>query len=337
VQARTTTEARRHLAAFVRAVEAGEYVGTEATVNQLLDRWLELVDGRMSATTLYTYRGYLRRAVRPTLGGVKVRKVTAEDLDKLYLTLEEQGLKPASIRQVHAILRRAFGQAERWRWIPSNPVRLASPPPVRQAELAPPSTETVVRLVARVRDRDPQLARFLLCAAITGARRGELCGLRWEDVDLEAGSVRFGRALIDVSGEVVLKDTKTHAGRTVAIPAPLVVALGEQYRWVSARAAETDTVPSWVFISPRFGAGMPWRPDQVTGAFRRLCTEVGVRARLHDLRHYAATTAIAAGIDVRTVAGRLGHADASTTLRVYSHFVADSDRRAAELLGGAFG
>jgi integrase len=175
-----------------------------------------------------------------------------------------------------------------------------------------------------------------MLAALTGMRRGELCALRWSDVDLGAGVVHVTRSMVVVPNGLAEKSTKTDRGRSVALD-PVGVALLSQHksrtdRWIES-AGKTPPVDGFVF-SPFVEDTTPFRPDNVTSFFIRVRNEVGAsQVRLHDLRHFTATQLIGAGVDVRTVAGRLGHSDPSVTLRVYSHALEERDRAAAGILG----
>jgi len=176
---------------------------------------------------------------------------------------------------------------------------------------------------------------LLWLAATTGARRGGLCALRWPSVDLDAAELVVARNLIVRGGQLVEKDTKTHAARRIALHTDSLALLEEHRRRCAqrAQACGLPLAPDAFVFSFDPASRHPMNPDSVTHRFGRLATQLGLHARLHDLRHYAATQLIAGGVDVRTVSGRIGHAGGgATTLRVYTHFQAAPDRRAAELL-----
>lgn len=183
-------------------------------------------------------------------------------------------------------------------------------------------------------DRD--LGYFIHLAAATGARRGELCALRWSDIDFEAKTLTISRSIVEAAhSALVEKDTKTHGSRRIALDDGTVIALLEHRvdREAAATAADaTYTRHSYLF-SRSVDGSKPWPPNDVTKAFVRVRDRCGVGNRLHDLRHFAATRLLAAGVSVRTVSGRLGHANAATTLGVYAHFLEASDRDAAATLG----
>jgi integrase len=174
-------------------------------------------------------------------------------------------------------------------------------------------------------------------AATTGARRGEVCGLRWRDIDLEAGTVLISRSVVEAAHSVIVeKDTKTHASRRIALdPGTVSSLLTQQVRMRSRADACGRTLTDAAHVFSRDPDGdRPLAPNDVTKAFIRVRTRAGLDSvRLHDLRHFAATRMLVAGVPVRTVSGRLGHANAATTLGVYAHFVEASDRDAATTLG----
>jgi integrase len=337
--ARTKREAQALRARLLIQVNEGRRPATDATVAQLLARWLEVAD--LAWSTRVTYQGYIDRALLPALGQIPLRRLDTATIDRFYTTLRARGgtggkpLAAATVRQVHAILRRALDQAARWGWIPANPAALASPPRPGPADLRPPTPEEVSQLLAVTYEADPDFAVLLWLAATTGARRGELCALRWSSVDLDAAELVIVRNLIVRGGQLVEKDTKTHAARRIALHDDSVALLEEHRRRCTQRAQACGAqlaTDAYVFsFDP--ASCQPMNPDSVTHRFGRLAKQLGLHARLHDLRHYAATQLIAGGVDVRTVSGRIGHAGGgATTLRVYTHFQAAPDRRAAELL-----
>lgn len=324
-------------------VEAGQSSNeiVDGTFADLAPRWLELSSPTLSPTTLREYERLLDRHILPRFGGTKVRSIRAVDLDTFYAHLGRRGghdgspLSAQSVRHVHALIRRLLNQAVKWNWITTNPATRASPPRISPRDLDLPAPEAIVRLLALADERDPDLCCFLRLAAVTGARRGELCALRW--TDFTQSSLRISRSVYggrqDELGE---KDTKTHAVRKLSLdPETLefVKTMRSRCRQRARACGVALLGDGFVFTSEPDGS-VPWRPGRVTLAFIRLCSDAGVRdVRLHDLRHFAATQLLAAGVPVRTVAGRLGHANAATTLNVYAHVLESSDEEAAGVLG----
>ena len=175
-----------------------------------------------------------------------------------------------------------------------------------------------------------------MLAALTGMRRGELCALRWTNVDLERRELEVSRSVVVVPGGLAEKGTKTDRSRRVALDevgvALLILHKAKVDDW--GRQAEVVVPDDAYVFSPLVDGSTPFRPDNVTGFFIRVRDSLELsNVRLHDLRHFTATQLIGAGVDVRTVAGRLGHSDPSLTLRVYSHAIEERDRAAADIMG----
>lgn len=315
--------------------------GAGATFGQLLDQWLDECERLdLSPTTLRTYRSQIEKTIRPRLGKVPLTALTAKHLDDLYGALKAVDKSPKTIRNHHGTISAALHQGVRWEWVNENVADKARPPRVPQRRVSAPSVEVVRKVIDAAEERDPRLAPFLILAALTGMRRGELCALRWTDVDLNLGVIEVSRSVVVVPGGVAEKSTKTDTSREVALD-PVGIALLEEYKdevigWAKAVGV---ALPKDAFIfSPFIDGTTPFRPDNVTSFFIRVRDSVGAKeVRLHDLRHFTATQLIGAGVDVRTVAGRLGHADPSITLRIYSHLIEDRDRAAAAIMGDVLG
>ncbi len=335
--------AEAELARFVTQVSGGGHGAGDTTLADLIQRWLDLARDDLSPSTLRGYERIIRSYIHPTIGKVPLNKLRTDQLDRFYVQLRESGgerggpLSPATVRQTHAIIRRALNQAHRWGWIAANPAALASPPSVRSRPASPPEPHGVLALVAEAEASDPDLGCFLLLAATTGARRGELCALRWSDLDFDSGTVLIARSLVEGPGsELIEKDTKTHASRRIALDQGSILELERHRDRCRQRAESCGTSLSdsaFVFSSEPDGT-RPLVPNEVTKRFIRVRQAVGLDAvRLHDLRHFTATRLLAEGVPVRTVSGRLGHSNAATTLGVYAHFVEESDRAAATTMG----
>jgi integrase len=314
----------------------GGHVGADTTLAQLVEAWLELKRDSLSPTTWEGYAGKARFRLIPALGDIPVRKLTVEQIDRFYRALSrDASLSASTIRQLHNILTGSLNQAIRWHWRSDNPARLATLPPTRPPELHPPSPGEVISAIASA---SPEFATFLRVAAAVGGRRGEVGALRWSAIDLGSRELVISRALIESSGGTVEeKDTKSHQARRLALDEGTVAALTD---WktactVRANACGVELLPDSYVFSPEVDGSLPWRPFHWTSAWRRVRAKSGIDRsyRLHDLRHFAATRLLNAGVPVRTVSNRLGHARPATTLNVYAHFVPASDQVAAEVLG----
>jgi integrase len=340
---RTVHGSRRHAQAQLRElVEEAGYAGLRGgTLADLLDRWFETASPAWALTTASHTRSVVDCYLKPHLGHLHVAKLTTEDLDDFYGHLLRAGgrndrpLAPGTVARVHGVLHRALGQAIRWEWIWLNPASNASPPRVPPAEIRPPSPRQVARLLETVRRDDPALSCFLRLAASTGARRGQMLALRWEAVDWEAGAVAFTRALVEGPNGPELRPTKTHRTHRADLDRGTLEVLQQHRAQAVSRARGAGMTllrSSFVFSSEPDGS-RPWQPNWVTKRFIARRRAAGLAPfRLHDLRHFMATQMLAAGIPIATVAQRLNHARASTTLNVYAHAVPGGDRRAAETL-----
>ena len=339
----TKREAEEALTRLLSEVAAGQHSGADVTMGELLDRWFAMAAPDWSPKTAVETRRFIENYIRPHLGSVKLRKLTTSGIDGFYAMLRVSGgkngrpLAATSVRRVHVVVRRSLVQARKWGWIAINPAVDASPGRVVRHEIDPPAPWAVMGLIERADRDEPDLGVFLRLAASTGARRGELCALKWSDIDLDAASLMVRRSLVDCpAGKYIEKDTKTHQSRRVSLDVSMVALLRTHRVRQGERALACGVGldrDARVFSYEADGS-VPWRPDGVTARFVRLRDKAGLgHVRLHDLRHFVATRMLAAGVPVTTVAGRLGHANSSTTLNVYAHFLESSDRDAAEALG----
>ena len=188
----TKRQAERALAALVAESESmSPAIGSSHTVERLLTEWLDLAGPSLSPRTVVVTKGYIDKAIVPAIGSIPVSRLTTVEIDRFYRQLAIVGgprrkYSPATIRRVHGILRRVSAQGVRWGWIRQNPAVEASPPRVPLRELKPPTPGEVAKLFRIAQESDPTLAMFVVLAASTGARRGEVLALRWSDVELRS-------------------------------------------------------------------------------------------------------------------------------------------------------
>jgi integrase len=307
------------------------------TVAKLLDEWMTHIEAQGRApSTLARYRSAIRANIVPALGNLRIDRLGPAQLDLYYASLTKSGLSPLTVRKSHAMLSAALNQAYKWGWIDRNPADRASPPGIRQKEIVPPTAEEIRRLLDACEQTNPDLGSLIYLALTTACRRGELCGLRWSDVDLDKATLVVARSISDAPGDVVVKGTKTHQTRRIALDPSTVEVLRRQLARAAERAqlAGVGLGPASYVWSQDLDGSTPYRPDRVTAAFVGLRNRLGLRhLTFHGLRHFAATTLAGSGLGVRTIAGRLGHANPSVTLRTYAHFLDVADREAATALG----
>jgi integrase len=275
--------------------------------------------------------------------------VTVADLERYYSRLTDQGVNPPSIVKVHVVLAGALGLAERWGAIDKNPARLASAPTVEATEVDPPDPVVLATQLVALLEEHPAMGAWVLSAAATGMRPGEQCGLRWSDLDLDAGVAEVRRAVRkDGRGGWEIATTKTKKVRRVALGRKVV----DLYRLLCDRQLEQCAslgVPwdpdGYVFMvdatRPVFTNPHLWRQrwtkrrsvevdgEQVERSLREQYGLAGVR--LYALRHFAATHMVADGHDPVTIGRLLGH-NPSMLLSRYAHPISENARAAVDAL-----
>ncbi len=318
----------------------GAYVEpTRLTVGEYLERWLIEAEGARLAHTMYTYRSIVRNRIAPHLGTIPLAKLGPIDVQGCYRALGAAGYAPKTIHLTHTVLRQALSQAVRWRLVPTNAADAGDLPTGRRKEIeAWTAGDARAFLAATAGDDRHALWRLLLDS---GMRLGEALALVWADVDLAANTVAIRRTLTRTKGGgwIVGDAAKTRAGRRpVAITPPTVVALRVH------RAAQAERRlrlgQAWVdegFVFDRGDGGRP-SPATVQHAFERAVAEAGVpRLTPHGCRHTSATLLILAGVPLKVVSDRLGHASMAITADVYGHVTAEADRSAADRLAELLG
>ncbi|MDQ0379063.1 tyrosine-type recombinase/integrase [Amycolatopsis thermophila] len=332
---------------------------TSATVNQLMDRYLELL--HVDTTTRQRYESVIRTHIRPLLGKQPLSRLDGETFDSFYKILRtcrthcggrrfiEHGVagehectdkcrvhkcKPLSdgtIRKIHWCLSGALKDAMRWKWITVNPLDQADAPSNATPDPQPPTPDEAAAIVNEA-FKDLRWGMFVWLAMTTGARRGELCALRWDRLDLDNAVIWIRSSIAQDGAKTWEKDTKTHQQRRIALNAETVGLLRayRQHCEAEAQIVGTTIEKTGRVFSPSVDHSTWLKPSSVSQRYRRMCEKLGWDMHLHQLRHYSATELIASGVDVRTVAGRLGHGGGgATTLRVYSAWVAEADQKAA--------
>ena len=324
-----------------REVSEGKHLGVKGTVADLLEAWLDHLEriGRRPAT-VETYRTVIQAHVLPTLGGLQLRKLTAYDLDAYYASKAQvggnarqksTGLGPNTIRQHHALLSSALTQAVKWGWIDKNPAAAASPPGKKKSGRRAPEPAQIRALIEACGD-DIDLATAVALGAITGARRGELCGLQWRDVDWGEARIRFERQRVPGKGGDQTRPLKGRDGgdaKTLSLGPGGVAVLRRYAEALTARATQLGIEPDSEGWLLSYDCGhTPMNAKGLGHAITALGKRAGLPVTTHYLRYFAATQMVGAGVDVRTAAGRLGHTP-EMLLRVYADFMPSRDLEAA--------
>ena len=308
------------------------------TLGEYLDRWMaEYGSLTLRPNTLRSYEQYIRCYIKPYLGGKIVSRVTRPDIQRLYTRLKREGrvhdhpefgheLSDTMVRRIHAMLHRCLKDAERDHIIPCNPTDGASVP---KACSKPKQILDRAQMDAFLKavDASEVWRDFFYTELTTGLRRGEICGLMWQDFDESAGTLKILRSVnAPKRGELEIGETKTSRGRRIIrLPPSTVQRLKERKK---------HAVSQWIFPEP-LAPEKPVRPSAADDWMKELLKEAGLpHIRFHDLRHTFATHALASGVDAKTLSGILGHTNASFTLDTYTHVTPDMQRAASDVVGG---
>jgi integrase len=342
---RTKKAAEAVRARLVHELTTGFYVEPSAMRlgEWLADHWLPVVETRVKRTTLQAYRTCVNHHIIPALGGVQLGQLTSQMIIGLYQQLLAHGhvktgagLSPASVLNVHVVIRKALADAVDAGLIARNPADKAKPPrPQTQGgELRYWTPRELRRFLDLCEGHRLEAAFHLL--AMTGARRGEIAGLRWVDVDLDGARITIRQALLSVGREVYVSSPKSHRGRTVDLDRDTVEQLrAHRERQLREKAAfYGDWEDSGYVFTKRDGS--PLHPRTLSQAFVWLVANSDLpRIRLHDLRHTHASIAVKAGVPIGVVSERLGHASPEFTLHRYSHVMPGMQREAADTIARA--
>ncbi len=328
---RTKAEAMAAMRAAQRERDAGLPVDVpRQTVAQFLDRWLaDVVKPSVAPKTYSSYAETVRVHIKPALGHHRLPKLSPQQVQELLSAKSAAGLSPRTVGYIRTVLRIALNRAVKWGVVARNVAALTDPPRGVRTERSPLTPEQARALLAAAEgDRLEALYRV---AVALGLRLGEALGLRWEDVDLDAGALRVRFALQRIDGKLALKAPKTEKSRrALTMPPSLVAALRAHRvrqleerlvagsRWVDSGLVFTNTI------------GGPLEPSNVLKGFKRLLASAGLPdQRFHDLRHCAASLMLAQGVPMRVVMDVLGHSQMATTADLYSHVMPAAHREVA--------
>lgn len=343
---RTREEAQKALTRILATVDRGEQVRATGTVGEFLSWWLDLYTRSGAVRASSARKAALHvKYLTPRLGPVALARLSTSDVADCLADLRTTGrlrnaAKPLSaktVRNVAQTLHKALADGVRHGLVTRNAAEHVALPRYERPDLRVWSREEVVEFLAArdaVRDYLAPVWRLMLA---TGLRRGEVLGLRWSDVDLVEGVLEVREALSGTGRHAVTDTPKTKAGRRVlTVGTSTVVALA------GLRNAQEDAarrlgcpVFTHVVTDP---SGARVKPETLTRRFRAAAKAAGLPVpRLHDLRHSSATLALAEGVPVHVVAGRLGHTTPVTTLSIYAHYLPRADRLAADVIERALG
>ena len=306
------------------------------TLDEWMERWLvSYAEPTLRPSTVSGYRSIMENHIRPALGEKQLRTVTRNDVQKFYNRLRrtkamvhgeesEKYLSNSMVRKIHMLLHEIMDAAVRSRLISQNPTEGTTIPKCSYAPMKVLNEEQLARFMDAIR-REPMWHDFFYTEITTGLRRGEICGLKWEDLDEKSGRLRVRRSIrVAPGGELEIGETKTEKGtRSILLPPSTLHLLLERRK---------NAVTQWIFPSLL----APEKPTSPNAAYQRLkdiLKGAGLPdLRFHDLRHTFATHALTSGVDAKTLSGILGHTNASFTLDTYTHVTTDMQKTAAGIV-----
>jgi integrase len=309
------------------------------SVSGLMDRWLmDLVKPSCSYKTFTTYRDIAEKHILPAFGPVLLAKLTTPQIQRFLNDKHQSGLSAKTVKHIRDCFRAALNVAvDTWDLIPKNPASKARPPdqPQRAMQvLDPDQARSFLGLVENHR-----LNALFSLAICLGPRQGEVLGIRWENLNLDAGVLTINGALKRIEGKLIKGKTKKEcSNRTIQLPAVTIAALrrhevqqDQERLWAGSRWQETGYV-----FTTRIGTPIE-RRNLLRDWYRLMGSSALPLIRFHDLRHSAATLLFAQGVHPRTVMEILGHKDLSTTMRIYGHVVDRMKQEAAAKMDELFG
>ena len=336
VLGKTQAEVKEKLRTAIENSKRLDYTQTgKYTVGQWMDEWFEAyAKVKVRPSSHQTYKGYIENHIKPNIGDIPIEKLTSLQLQKFYRLLltegripriesekQPRGLSAKTVRNINQVISSAMDMAVRHKLILSNPTEGCELPKVEHREMKTLPAEQLGAFLREAKESGVYELYYMDLA--TGLRRGELLGLKWEDIDLQNGIIHVRRQVARVDGEVKELPLKTkNSYRNISISQDAVAMLTEM---------EAHRSSDYVFPS---STGGPISPDSVNNMLHRVLKRAGLPSiRFHDLRHTFATLALQNGVDIKTVSGMLGHFSAGFTLDTYAHVTTSAQKEAARTMG----
>jgi integrase len=310
------------------------------TVGEYLDSWLsDSVRGTVRPSTFERHEGIIRLHIKPSLGRVWLKKLTPAHVRGLHREKLDAGLAPATVGKIHSTLHKALSQAVSDGIVPRNAADVKAPRPTPE-EMRPLSETEVRAFLDLARESGDRFEALYVLAITTGLRRGELLGLRWDDVSMERSTLRVGRALVREGGRHTLGETKTRRGRRQINLTPRTVSTlkahhkKQQEEKIKLTGLYKD---HGLIFATRVGT--PINPENlVNRSFKPLLERASLpEIRFHDLRHTCATLLLGRGVHPKLVQELLGHATIAMTLDTYSHYMPSMGDQVAGAMKDALG
>jgi len=336
-------EAQQALARIITEIDRGSFIEpNKTTVSEFLQRWLDHVKTQVQPRT---HGGYTEKVAQlgPRLGSIPLSKLKPEQISAAYSAAlaggrrdgKSGGLSPRSVHHMHRVLVQALGQAMRWGAVHRNVAALVDPPKVDRIEMRTLDVDQATTMIELARG-EPIFIPMLL-GLLCGLRRGEICAVRWRNINLDTGQLSVVNSIEESRGGMREKLPKNGKGRTVALPPMLITELRkhrlQQAEWLLRLGVRlTDDH----YICMREDGQTVW-PNSIGRAFRTFLRYHGLpQVRFHDLRHSHASHMLAGNVHPKVVQERLGHSSIAITLDTYSHTIPNMQADAAATIDAAF-
>ena len=330
---------------FEKKVKNGEVLDGNIRFANFAQSWIDKAEKqeRLAPKTILYYKNLLNR-INQAIGNIKMCDLRSHHLNDFYDNLKADGLNarggklsPKTIREHHVVISSILNSAVKQDVIFDNPAMRAESPKLKYQEQQYLDENGAKRVIELLADEDIKYQTAITMLIYSGLRRGELCGLKWNDIDFDNSIVNIRRITQYLPGiGIIEKDPKTQTSiRPLTLSSQAITLFKEHREWQAEQRMKLGT--AWIdkdYIFTQWN-GEPMHPDTLTKFFAKLAKKNNFPKglTLHSLRHTNATLLIASGTDIRTVSKRLGHAKTSTTVNIYAHAIQSADAKAAETIG----
>jgi integrase len=356
IQAKTDSEAEKLLAKFITEIENGDFSQpSKITFREFVKKWLEnYAETELAPKTLFRYKQMLESRILPTFGNRRLEKIKSLDLLNFYKSIKgkhkyikikidgtrkeaiSKGLADKTIRHHHGIISAIFEKAIKWDvYKGDNPARHVDAPKIERKKAACYDIDQIEAMLNVLQGEELRHQAAVMIALTCGMRLGEICGLEWQDIDFDKNTIEIRQSSQYLPGQgVFTKDPKTESSKRKISVNDALLKLLRVYQEDQKDKGFLSAGNNRLFV---MFDGNPMFPNAMSKWFSNFIKRHKLpKLSFHGLRHTSATFLISQGMDVQTVAGRLGHTTSATTQNIYSHFLKSKDQQAAELMEKAF-